>query len=415
MTRYVIIATATATLILAVIFYQPIVQALLVVGYIAAALLGLVGLFGLFFGCWYLAERMRMIRATRIEAEKQANVLALTNDHGVFIRETDKHAAWLQLHQMPQWRINGTPADPTPAELATFQAFLASRHARAALPTPASEIVIEANPIDLLELIDTYPHTLVWGGSGNGKTSLLRTISYRRKLQGHRVLILDSREHPAKWQGLDRMETPEKISRVISVLFRILNHNVEALRTGQATENDFEKITIVTDEWTEIVAENDTARTFIATMVRQSRKYGIHLVFATQTNLAADIGLNGRYKAINGFLQLELKKRPDGSRIAIAVVANQKLGEFAVPTPPPLPELLPAGYIAPSLDMEIVEAETEIEPEPTEEEQLILDMATAGESYRDISQVIWGKGKYGQFYNQKIQEVLAKFQVRSEK
>ncbi|MBE7553120.1 MAG: hypothetical protein HS126_18765 [Anaerolineales bacterium] len=406
MTKYLITITATVTLIVVIVFYQTIVQALLFVGYAAAALLGLAGLFGLFFGGWYLVERIKMIRATRIEAEKQGNVLALANEHGVFIRETDKKAVWFQLHQMPQWRINGTPQEPTPAELATYRDFLASRH-RAALPTPASEIVIEAKPIDLLELIDAYPHTLAWGGSGNGKTSLLRAIAYRRKLQGHRVLILDSREHPIKWQGLDRMETPEKIGRAIHILFRILNQNVEALRTGQATESDFEKITIVTDEWTEIVAENDTAKAFIATMVRQSRKYGIHLVFATQTNLSADLGLDGRYKIINGFLQLELKKRPDGTHVAAAVVANQKLGEFSVPIPPPLPQMPPtAGYISPSLDLmdEVSESEAAsvLERKEVDFIRLVKEGATKSEACWQVY-----KRDFGGTLAQKLNRLLA--------
>lgn len=370
MKKYLFITTATITLIVVIAFYQAIYAALLAIGYAAAVLLGLASLLGLFFGGWYCLERLRLVRAARIEAEKQARVMVVSTGFGDYIRESDKKAVWLQLHQMPQWRVNGLPQEPTPAELVTYQAFLAGRQrGAAALPSPASEIVIDAKPADVVELIDAYPHTLVWGGSGNGKTSLLRAIAYRRKLQGHKVLVLDSREHPSKWQGLDRMDTPEKIDRAIHVLFQILNQNVEALRTGRATEADFEKITVITDEWTEIVAENDTARAFIAVMVRQSRKYGIHLAFATQTNLAADLGLDGRYRTINGFLQLELKKRPDKSHVAAAVVANQKLGEFPLPAPPPEPEQpRVAGYIAPSLDL-AVDAQAEGAPEPIEDPQ----------------------------------------------
>jgi hypothetical protein len=259
--------------------------------------------------------------------------------------------------------------------------------------------------VDLMELIDAYPHTLVWGGSGNGKTSLLRTIAHRRKLQGHNVLVLDTREHPAKWQGLERMDTPAKVDKAIAVLFQILNKNVEALRTGQATEADFEKISVVTDEWTEIVAENDTAKEFIATMVRQSRKYGIHLIFATQTNLAADLGLDGRYKTINGFLQLELKKRPDGAHIANAVVANEKLGEVIVPAPPPTPELLPtADYIAPALDDALAADDDEM---PNEFEQQVLELYDLGESISAIAATVYGNK--GGSQSRKIKAILEKF------
>jgi hypothetical protein len=196
-------------------------------------------------------------------------------------------------------------------------------------------------------------------------------------MAGNRVLILDTHEHPSKWEGLDRMDTPQKVNAAISALFSLLNKNVEDLRTGQATEDNFERITVITDEWTEIVSENDIARQFIAKMVRQSRKYGISLIFATQTNLASDLGLDGRYKTINGFLQLRLAKDSSGRYLAFAHTSTEKLGEFIVPYLP-LPQLTASvEYVPTKLDDiltgEIIEAESS-EVILTPKQQAILDL-----------------------------------------
>jgi hypothetical protein len=272
---------------------------------------------------------------------------------------------------------------------------------------PEQPLLLTSGQKDLLDLIENYPHTLIWGGTRTGKTSLLRTIAYRRKMQGHRVLILDSSEHPSKWEDLDRMETKERIDKAIKGLFRILDKNIEALRTGQAIEENFEQISVVTDEWTEIVAENEIAKEFINKMVRQSFKYGIHLIFATQTNLAADLGLDGRYRTINGFLQLEIKKRPDNTRIAHAAIANEKLGEFEVPKPPPLPELLPTDYVPPSLDFN----EEEDAWTPTEEELEMRRVYRETFSLRAVCRDVLGipEEKIGSQHTNKVKEILKKF------
>ncbi|MFN8457512.1 MAG: hypothetical protein U0401_23110 [Anaerolineae bacterium] len=58
------------------------------------------------------------------------------------------------------------------------------------------------------------------------------------------------------------------------------------------------------------------------------------------------------------------------------------------------------------MDAEIVQLEPEVEPQPTEEEQKVLDLKATGASYRAISTEVWGQ--VGQFYNQKIDTILAK-------
>lgn len=331
-------------------FYDAILTGLIVLG------IGL-GVFGLCAGLITLYVGLQRAKRERIMT-KVAGIQTVQDGYGMLhlIDVTTNHSQNLTLDARAY--RNGHYEEPTESERDNLRYILASRHAA------ASKMIIDQaqlpahteQQIDLLTLVDQYPHCLIWGGTGGGKTSLLRTIAHRRKMMGHQVIVLDRCEHPAKWEGLERMDTDGKINRTIRVLFAILEQNVEALRTGQAVESDFKQITVITDEWTEIVAENEIARLFIRKMVRLSRKYGIYLVFATQTDLATDLGLDGSYKTINGFLRLEIKQINDNQRIAAAKVGlNQKLGEFAVPMPPPVPAMVSTGYRAPDLSIEPVE------------------------------------------------------------
>lgn len=398
------LALIAAIITICILFADVILIWLQVAGIIGLIFLGGAGMITLAIGAFRalgVFEEWQDKRVTR----QQKGLMIVQDGIGqsFLIRAKDDIVA---LTTNPGFFINGKASEPTQAELmmqALFFQAIGKGHA-SQLPPPASDIIIEQQT-DLLTLIDQYPHTLIWGGTGGGKTSLLRTIAHRRKLQGHQVLVLDSREHPAKWTGLERMETEGKINRSIEILFKILRQNVEALREGKAVETDFKQITVITDEWTEIVAENEIARQFISEMVRQSRKYGIYLVFATQTDLAMDLGLDGRYKTINGFLRLELKKLNENYVAAAKVGLGQKLGEFPVPIPPPVPMIAPTGYLAPGL-------ETTRPDSPNSDEQTILDLLAQDKSYRQISQEMWGG--VGSWYNQKIKAIAQKYSVRGE-
>jgi len=50
--------------------------------------------------------------------------------------------------------------------------------------------------------------------------------------------------------------------------------------------------------------------------------------------------------------------------------------------------------------------------QPNDEARRIIEMIDNGMSYKDISESIWGTGKYGKFYNDKIDRILSKHTPR---
>lgn len=401
--RYIVPLAIILTLILVMAFYDTVAELVWFIGYIVVFSLAGGALITLAFGALTAHERWR-----KMGLERKRQKYEIIKDGFGMVHLLNLETDIIEnLSAYPGTHHNGRWEDPHPAAAAAWFALVGKTRSESPVNLlPAGQMTIEQK-LDLLELIDQYPHCHIYGASGGGKTGLLRTIAYRRQMQGHQVLVLDSTEHPAKWRNLTRIRDRVRQNEAIAKLFAIYKQNEAALSSGQAIENDFIQITVLSDEWTDIALDNDLAKQFIREQVRKVRKFGIHLVFATQTDLASDLGLDGAYKTTNSFLKLELKKLPDGQYVAVAKIGYQALGEFPVPAPPPLPEMPSTGYVAPSL-----ETAKPIEIEPTEEELLVLSMLASGASHRQISREVWGG--IGSFYNQKINAIAQKYGVRRE-
>lgn len=390
-----------APLILVILFlFVPKEMILLIQGMIILGFTISIGIGSLWVMSWY--EDYKIKKAERLTKEMQGRFIVTPN--GVW---NVAHPKWdvVRLTDSPFIRNNGHDRPLTEDEQKYHLSKIAPKVIQGeSIPIINQQLLLEESKIDLLDLIDQYPHTHIYGTTGGGKTSLLRTIAYRRQTQGHQVLVLDSTEHPAQWKDLTRIRKREKQNEVIGKLFSIYKMNEEALSTGKAIESDFKQITILSDEWTDIVEENELAKRFIREQIRKVRKFGLHLVFATQTDLAEDLGLSGAYKTTTSFLKLELKKLPEGRYVAIARVGYKQLGEFDVPAPPPLPELPKTDYIAPTLESVKV-----IKPKPSPYEQRIIDLYNSGIAITRIGEII--SGTAGGNQSDKVKTVLHRWGI----
>lgn len=310
------------------------------------------------------------------------------------------------LSTYPGTHHNGIWVEPHPAAAAAWFALVgkARSESPANLLLPAS-VDAEYQP-ELLALINQYPHVHIFGRTGNGKTSLLRTIGHNRIAGGHKVFVLDSNDHPAEWIGLTRIKDEREQDEFINRALSVHRLNSEALADGRAIEADFEQITILSNEWTDIVKRTEAAAIFIDEMSRKSRKSGFHCGFSTQTKLAADLGLDGRYQVVRNFLQVELLQTPDGIHTAKCYADNRFVVEVTVPTPPPKPAALSSGYLPPDID--IVDA-VAIEAKTTEKQQAILNNYDNGlTDEREIARIVYGEpgGKQVEL----VKKTLAKYQ-----
>lgn len=387
---------AIVTLIFCLVFWQQIAEAILLVGTVTAAIVGIGGVMSLFFGGWNLLERIRMTRAQRIEAEKQANTLIIAGEHGVYVRERDKQAVWISLHQIPNWRVNGTPVDPTPAEMATYQAFLASRHARPALPAPAAPLMIEAQAIaELLPIVDSAQRVLIIGASGTGKTNVLQWLVSRR---GVGVLVIDPHASPGKWQGAKVVgigSNFNEIEATLNNLIELMVSRYKEIGQGLVREGEHPRLTIIIDEWMSIAYQCRNAHDVLVRLLTESRKAAFSVIIGSHSERVKSLGLDGKGDLKDGFLFIRLWLESTGERRG---TFDDGRGQR--------PCVLPGKY-EPAQDAPIIEIEAIGEVKPSEEEQQVLALKATGASHRAISTEVWGQ--VGQFYNQKIDTILIKY------
>lgn len=105
-----------------------------------------------------------------------------------------------------------------------------------------------------------YPHLLVAGVTGAGKTALIRTVLVMALLQGWRVWILDPKQtsflHFADWPGVERLcITGEEMRQALLDHRDEMQGAYEGLRTGRLTHDQIIPLLLIFDEVTEGFAD----------------------------------------------------------------------------------------------------------------------------------------------------------------
>ena len=129
----------------------------------------------LFLFGWLAIEKVKLLRANRIEQEKEAHVKIVTAGNQVFIRETDTKANWRAAHLDPRCYANGQYSEPTDTEVMAWQQFNAPKiiqHQAPMLPAQTQ--------VDLLASLDSVQRCLIVGASDTGKTTLLQWAAVKR-------------------------------------------------------------------------------------------------------------------------------------------------------------------------------------------------------------------------------------------
>lgn len=150
---------------------------------------------------------------------------------------------------------------------------------------------------------DNTPHALIAGTSGSGKSELLRTILFQiaRQNKPDRVslLLIDPNDRAmVPFKGVAHLAHPV-ITDPIEAIKALVWADQEMTRRTSLPEEavaTMERIVIVIDELAGIVAatggENGMAARMIGRIASQGRKYGLHIIAATQHPTQENIGGN---------------------------------------------------------------------------------------------------------------------------
>lgn len=352
----------------------------------------------LLFGGWYLAERMKLLRAKRIEAEKQANVLTFSNHGQLWVRDTDHRATWHALHLEQRVYSNSLYQEPTDLEQLAWQTFVSARHKARTIEGQALPPLLPAptEPIDLLTALDSAQRCLIVGPSDSGKTTLLQHIITRR-LSSSKVVVIDPHAYPGKWAGCKVIgigRNYAEIDDALQSLIQLMTQRYQEIGRGEVKEETHPRITVVIDEWRAIVFNVKAAAQAIATLLTESRKAAFSVFVGTHSERVKALGIEGEGDLKDGFVIIRLSWL-DGKR-----VATVDYGEGERPT------TLPGPFAVSHPQTDVIDVELPM-VEPNETEQKVLTLHKEGLSKAEICRQVWGSVG-GKQYRQ-IDEILTRF------
>jgi len=150
-------------------------------------------------------------------------------------------------------------------------------------------------------------HLLVIGETGSGKTTAVRALL--PYLTGM-LVIIDPKDHPGKWDmsavGLDADLEYSRIEQTCQVLLRELKQRQHRLQQGTDVG---EPLTIVCDEFPDVVSECPTAASMFKKVGRIGRELRVRLTALSQSASVKTLGISGEGDVRENYTWLYLGKR----------------------------------------------------------------------------------------------------------
>lgn len=343
-------------------------------------------------------ERLLLSRAERKACEYRGRVI--DTDKGTwFIQHQlpDGSVDIASLHNNPQWQINGHREPVTQAELFAWSTYNRRGDASKGITQLQSGMAqLPAPQLDLLLLLDRAERVLVKGASDAGKTTLLQHIASR----SNGIMIIDPHFAPGIWPVSDKRVVGAgrnyvAIDKFLNQLMAELDSRYQQRARGKT---DFAQITLIIDEYQSVRAECQDAGKILSTLIRESRKVGFRLFIGSHSELVKPLGLEGQGDVRDGLLIVRLEIDQTSKQRRIMIDRGNGQEDCYIPpfnsTEPILPDLI---------------------LQPTKEASHLIELIQAGiTSRKQLSESIWGRGKYGKFYNDKIDAILAKYELEVE-
>ena len=215
------------------------------------------------FAAWYLFEKMRMVRANRIEMEKKAHVLTVVNGRQVFVRDTDPKAHWHGLHLEVRAYSNGRPQAPTATEMKIWQQFNIRQNIDArtvnALPRSQSatkQLEGHSQGDERLDLLTVFSQTGraygVIGDQQTGKTWQARHIAHRWLTAGTPVVVIGPKWDKGEWDGCIKLGGFFRYDVVGRAIAWVQAEAEKRHANKQMGHKEHPLLVIFFDDWTQI-------------------------------------------------------------------------------------------------------------------------------------------------------------------
>lgn len=366
----------------------------------------------LFIGVGYFLLSARERVLLRQAERKQAQREIIQNDNGTWLVETGKNGLSIRaLHLDPRTYQNGVHSEPTAAEHKAWQIWTESRGRRPSAfrdnPHLLPVSVENEKPLDLLSVFtQTLQCYAIIGGQQTGKTYQARHIANYWLAQGIQPWVIGPKWDAHEWGGCKKFGGNGDMQAVENGI-RVVTQEVTRRHADDRPHKSHPVLPIFFDDWTPIVDGVNNARQLILEATTLYASVNIVLYFILHSDTADAWGVGKKGSALkDNFVKLFIQPYYDerGQVIRERTTAYVRFSGETVNRPITLIGSPVASMSAGALVVDSDDYTFEVEP--TEEEAEILRLYEAGESYRSITQAVYGK--VGKFYNDKVEEVLVK-------
>jgi GTPase SAR1 family protein len=361
------------------------------------------------YGIWFGAENILSTRAKRHAAEHEAAIVPIVADANQQVWVHEHSGMYRNLHLNVQALVTDGQL-PTEAEIqkwALWQSFHATAN-RGAI-NAGQELLDAVQPVDLLSHMRNVKRCLIVGSSDAGKTTLLKHIATER-VQSSYVMVIDPHASPTSWPAevIGRGSNHAEISRALDGLLALMEKRYDEIGKGKIREGEHRRLTVIVDEWMTIEEECKNAAHVFGRLIREARKAGIDTFVGSHSDRVSSLGLTGKGDLRDGLEIIRLHfNQWTGERTATVTIKHAN-GEKEV-----IPAILPGKFDGNVWTVDRPNLELP-EPEPDEIEQRILAEYSPERSMRQITQAVFGEGKFGDHWNRKVYDVLNKYGILRE-
>lgn len=349
-------------------------------------------------------EKLLILKAQRIEQQHKAAAQmyqSYTDGFGMVHLLNLKTHTVENLSTYPGSHHNGRWEEPPEQALLAWHALVARN--RAVSEQAVGQLVIDQpRPVQRLDLLTifTQPNQsfAIIGGQQVGKTFQAQRIATHWTQSGIQPLVIGPKWDQGEWPGCQLFGGSYNFEAVYYGM-TVIKAEAQRRHSSGVPHKSLPILPVFFDDWTAIVAKVPEAEDFVLEALTLYASVNIALYFIIHLDTANAWGVGKIGAALkNNFIKLYIKPGYDSTgRIDRA----QNTGWLIYPgegikTARQIP--LFSGTGAPVALPE---------PQPTEEERVVLAMLASGASYRTISREVWGK--VGQFYNDKIDQIAAKW------
>ena len=249
-------------------------------------------------------ERYRILKADRITREKEAAILTITapEGHQVYLRDTDHSAVVRPLHLMPGY--SNSKAMHNDDDALRWLQYQATRKPQ--IIKGESKLLAPIEQAQTFyEVMALYPHLLIVGPTGSGKTTQINLAISKRLEQYPDAVVYWLSTH----SNLDNPHPAAQVSQQvedIQAVFKRIFKEYEQRRDSAVIGHH---IIVAMDEWPELIDEIAGLGSILRRLSRGGRKCAISLILASHGSSVSDLDIKGHSSVKQDFAEIILNPK----------------------------------------------------------------------------------------------------------